>query len=193
MNTALLIIDAQVSFTSRPFWDQRLADCWIDKQQTLLDATARAGLPIVAIFHTAPESGGPFDPVNGQIRPLGELSFTPTVSLTKTAHNAFTDTGLDRLLRQRNITRLLISGIRTEQCCETTARVASDLGYDVDFISDATLTFPMTRDGRTYSAEAIRAHTELALEGRFARILTVSTVCSALERGIDELERDRVG
>ena len=85
------------------------------------------------------------------------------------------DTGLDGWLRERGIRRLLVAGIRTEQCCETTTRVASDLGYQVDFVSEATLTFPMTdpRSGRTYSAQDIRERTELVLRDRFARIVTV--------------------
>jgi hypothetical protein len=39
--------------------------------------------------------------------------------------------------------RVAITGIAMEQCCETTARVASDLGYAVDFVIDATMTFPI--------------------------------------------------
>lgn len=58
--------------------------------------------------------------------------------------------------------------------CETTTRHASDLGYTVDYVSEATLTFAMTNAaGRTFSADEIRARTELVLDGRFARIVTV--------------------
>ena len=54
------------------------------------------------------------------------------------------------------------------------ARHASDLGYAVDFVAQATLTFPMTdATGREWSAAEIRARTELVLAGRFARIATV--------------------
>jgi nicotinamidase-related amidase len=69
---------------------------------------------------------------------------------------------------------VIVSGIRTEQCCETTSRHASDLGYAVDFAGESTLTFPMTdAAGRQWSAAEIRARTELVLAGRFARIATV--------------------
>ena len=47
-----------------------------------------------------------------------------------------------------------------------------DLGFSVDFISDATLTFPMTRHGIIWSADDIKARTELVLEDRFARIIS---------------------
>jgi nicotinamidase-related amidase len=74
---------------------------------------------------------------------------------------------------QHGIRRILVSGIRTEQCCETTTRHASDIGYAVDFVSTATLTFAMTgRDGRNWTPAEITARTELVLDGRFARIAT---------------------
>ena len=48
------------------------------------------------------------------------------------------------------------------------------IGFDVDFVGEATLTFPMTDvNGREWSAAEIRARTELVLAGRFARIATV--------------------
>ncbi len=53
---------------------------------------------------------------------------------------------LDYWLRTHGIDRLIVTGIRTEQCCETTTRHASDLGYSVSYAMDATLTFPMVLD-----------------------------------------------
>ena len=77
-------------------------------------------------------------------------------------------------LVEHGIRRLIVSGIRTEQCCETTTRHASDSGYAVDFVSEATLTFAMTdRKGRSWSADEIKQRTELVLEGRFARIVSI--------------------
>jgi nicotinamidase-related amidase len=82
--------------------------------------------------------------------------------------------GLPVWLTERGIRRLIVSGIRTEQCCETTTRHASDLGYEVDFVGEATLSFAMTdREGRRWSAQEIKARTELVLAGRFARIASV--------------------
>jgi nicotinamidase-related amidase len=62
-----------------------------------------------------------------------------------------------------------VIGISTEQCCETTTRVAADFGYEVDFVTEGTLTFPI---GELTTGEIIR-RTEAVLEGRFARIVTV--------------------
>ncbi len=73
-----------------------------------------------------------------------------------------------------------MSGIRTEQCCETTTRHASDLGWEVDYVTDATLTFDMAQpDGTPLSAADIKARTATVLAGRFA---TICNVAQALER-----------
>lgn len=179
---ALIIIDVQESFAQMPFWEQGIHAPF---QQALLklDAGARAaGVPVVHICHVG--RAGPFLPESGFVKPLSWLPGDPAVRFDKHTHNAFTDTGLDLWLRRQGVTKLLISGIRTEQCCETTARVGSDLGYDVDFVSEATLTFPMTHagSGRTFSAEEITTRTELVLADRFARIVDVDAALAGLSQ-----------
>ncbi|MFC0268157.1 isochorismatase family protein [Kushneria aurantia] len=181
--TALLLIDVQASFPARDYWDENLASSWRPRQRRLLDLARDTDVPVVRILHEAPGSHTPFDPANGLIRPLVGFEDDAAVTFHKTAHNAFSDTGLERWLRLNHIERLAISGIRTEQCCETTARVGSDLGFAIDFVSEATLTFAMTRAGRTWSAEEIRARTELVLEDRFARIVTIDTLAREWHAG----------
>jgi nicotinamidase-related amidase len=89
-------------------------------------------------------------------------------------------TGLDVWLTQQGIQKLIISGIRTEQCCETTTRHASDLGWQVDYCLDATLTWDMQRaDGPILSAADVKTRTATVLQDRFA---TVCSVAQALER-----------
>ena len=74
----------------------------------------------------------------------------------------------------------MISGIRTEQCCETTTRHASDLGWSVDYVTDATLTWGMVQpDGQVLAAADIKTRTATVLQGRFA---TLCTVQQALDR-----------
>jgi len=91
-------------------------------------------------------------------------------------------TSLGGWLTGHGIRRLIVTGIRSEQCCETTARHASDSGFAVDYVTEATLTFPMTHptSGRTYSAAEIKEKTELVLAGRFARILSVEQLLAEL-------------
>lgn len=177
---ALLIIDVQQSFMHMPFWE--FGDAGPFQQALLrLDAGCRAAqVPVVHIYHAG--QTGPFRAESGFVKPMDWLPGQPAARFEKHVHNAFTDTGLDVWLRRQGVQRLLISGIRTEQCCETTARVGSDLGYAVDFVSEATLTFPMTHKGtgQTFSAQDITARTELVLADRFARIVNVDTCLSSL-------------
>lgn len=179
--SALIIIDVQQSFTQMPFWiDVNLPDF----QRALLkleQGCRERHIPVVHIFHCG--MSGAFRPESGFVRPMDWLPGDPDVRFDKHTHNAFTDTGLDLWLRRRGVQKLVITGIRTEQCCETTARVASDIGYSVDFVTDATLTFPMTHagSGAIFSAQDIKTRTELVLQDRFARIVDVQTCLAGLE------------
>lgn len=169
---ALLVIDVQESFRQRPYWHEDGVEAYLSRQQVLIDGAQAAGIPVVQILHT--DNDAPFRPESGYVRTLEPIRIEPDVVFHKSRHSAFVGTGLAIWLTERGINRLIVSGIRTEQCCETTTRHASDLGYSVDFVSEATLTFPMTHvSGQTFSVEDIRKRTELVLSGRFARIVTV--------------------
>ncbi|TWF95175.1 cysteine hydrolase family protein [Saccharopolyspora dendranthemae] len=191
MSRALLVIDVQESFRQLPMWSA-MSDPDVAEPVSRLVEHARAeGDLVVWMLHSEPGSGGAFDPVNGHLRLLDGLAPAegePTV--VKTSHNAFTSTNLDQTLTRRGVRELAVCGIRTEQCCETTARVASDLGYDVSFITEATATNPVAHrdapadrsvadvlaDPLTLHPAEIIARTEYALSGRFASIRTVAEV-----------------
>ena len=171
-DAALLVIDAQESFRHRPDFDEDALTPYLERQQALIDGAARAGIPVVQVFHVAER--GPFAEASGWVTPLAPLRVPADAVFRKRRHSALVGSGLDVWLVAHGIRRVIVSGIRTEQCCETTARHASDLGYAVDFVGEATLTFPMTDTaGRSWSAAEIRARTELVLDGRFARIAGV--------------------
>lgn len=183
MANCLIVIDVQESFRHRPYFDEHGLPTYLAAQNALIEGFAAAGAPIVRVFH----SDGPavasnaFAVESGHVRPLEGLApFEAAATFTKRRHSALVGTGLDVWLTQNHIERLVVSGIRTEQCCETTARHASDLGWQVDYVTEATLTFDMVQpDGRPLSAADIQARTATVLDGRFA---TVCSVGQALER-----------
>lgn len=171
-DTALVVVDAQESFRHRPYFTSRDFPAFVSRLQTLIDGAKARGIPIVQVFHV--EDSGAFSLESGFIRTLEEISVDPDVVFHKRSHSALVGSGLDVWLVQHGIRKLIVSGIRTEQCCETTTRHASDLGYAVDYVTEATLTFPIVdRHGRTWGTEELKARTELVLDGRFARIATV--------------------
>lgn len=177
--TALLVVDAQESFRHRPYFDARELETYLESQNALIEGSLAAGVPVVRILHV--EAEGVFSLASGYVKPLAGLAaFTPAISIYKYRHSAFAGTDLAAWLTERGIHRVIVSGIRTEQCCETTTRAASDAGFEVDFVTAATLTFQMQhKSGRVYATAEIRERTELVLDGRFARVCTVE---EALER-----------
>ncbi|MFE4416215.1 cysteine hydrolase family protein [Streptomyces sp. NPDC056821] len=197
MTRALIVIDVQESFRARPLWEAISDPKIADKVNRLVRLARRAGDLVVWVLHSEPGSGGVFDPALGHVRLLEELERREDGELLidKTSHNAFTTTNLEQLLTEHGVRELTLCGIRTEQCVETTARVASDLGYLVTFVVDATATNPIPHrdapadqslaellaDPRTLPADEVVRRTEYALAGRFATIATVDEVEAAAD------------
>ena len=183
MKTCLVVIDAQESFRHRPYFTEHDVPAYLAAQNALIAGARKAGLPIVRVFHV----DGPADAANafavesGHVRPLeGLAAFEAALTVHTRRHSALVGTGLDVWLTEQGLGRLIVSGVRTEQCCETTARHASDLGWTVDYVTDATLTWDMRQpDGSLLPAQDIKARTATVLDGRFA---TVTSVAGALAR-----------
>jgi nicotinamidase-related amidase len=183
MNTALILIDVQQSFVHRPYYQADAAGAFLARTNALIDGCANRDIPIVRIFHVdgPNQADNPFSPASGHVRPLdGLANFKPAAEFQKTRHSALVGTGLAVWLRQHGIGRLIVAGIRTEQCCETTTRHASDEGFEVDYVAEATFTFDMKHlDGSPLKAADIVARTTAVLKDRFA---TICSVEQALER-----------
>ena len=184
MKTALLVIDVQQSFAHRPYFEPAELPAYLAAQNRLIEGFEAAGLPVVRVFHVQPDPTGadPFSLDSGLVRPLDGLrDFTAALTVHKTRHSALVGSGLDVWLTQQGIRQLVISGIRTEQCCETTTRHASDLGWDVIYVPEATLTFTMQHpDGSPLTPAQLRARTAAVLEGRFARVMDATAALQAV-------------
>src|ERR1700758_802026 len=170
-DTALIVVDIQESFRHRPYWNEADVQAFLERAQALIDGAKARGIPVVQVFHV--EDEGAFSFASGNVRTMTGLSIAPDVVFHKRSHSALVGSGLDVWLVRHGIRRLIVCGIRTEQCCETTTRHASDVGYAVDYVGEATLTFAMIdRHGQRWTPAQIRARTELVLDERFARIAT---------------------
>ncbi|HTD02602.1 cysteine hydrolase family protein [Undibacterium sp.] len=181
---ALLVIDVQESFRHAAYWREDDVAVYLAHQNRLIAGARAAGIPIVRVFHA--DIGVPeyphFDPASGYVIPMAGSDPHAEHTVQKQVHSAMVGTGLVEWLHARGIKKLIISGIRSEQCCETTTRNASDLGFQVDYVTEATLTFPMRHfaSGRVFEPAEIKERTELVLEKRFARICTVAQVLGEL-------------
>lgn len=175
MTSCLLVIDAQQSFMHRPYFAPRDVPAYLDAQNRLIERASRERMPIVRIFHVEADPRSAFSLESGHVRPLdGLVDFQPSAVFRKSRHSALVGSGLDVWLTEQGIRDVIVSGIRTEQCCETTTRHASDLGYKVRYVIDATLTFDMHHlDGSLLSAADIKRRTAAVLDKRFAAVTSV--------------------
>lgn len=181
--SALIVVDVQDSFKLGARWDQRSNVEFERNVAALIAAYRDAALPIFFILHTDSDRGFRRDDPEFRLMSFIDRREGDPL-LVKTTRNSFTSTDLQKQLDSRSVQRLVITGISTEQCCETTTRVAADLGYDVDFVTEATLTFPITDrvTNETLGTDEIIRRTEFVLRDRFARIATVEDIVAELQK-----------
>lgn len=179
MKTALINIDLQDSFRVQPSWSLISAPDIVARVNRLADHSRAAGDEVIWVFHHAPGSGGYFDPERGYVRALPEISVRPDERMVyKTSHNVFTTTNLAQILVSNGVDRIRLTGIRTEQCVETTARIGSDLGFEVEVVIDATATHPLPLVGgsRILTSDEVIERSAAVLSGRFASITTLAAL-----------------
>jgi nicotinamidase-related amidase len=168
-----------------PRWDRRNNRQFETNVAALIDAYRKAGLPVIFFLHTDGDEG--FTPESPQFKLMDFIERRGDEPLmVKNTRNCFTSTSLGPLLLEKGVRRLALTGIQMEQCCETTARVAADLGFAVDFVTEGTMTFPIPNPdvpGEELGVDDVRIRTEYALRGRFAAIKTVAQLAAELEDG----------
>ena len=171
MTQALLVIDVQESFRGTERWDTISDPAVIDRIGALVERFRTAGASVIWILHSDPDTEGDFDPQSGLVRVVDTLE--PAAGepvIVKTTINAFTSTDLEQRLRDAGVDRLVLCGIRTEQCVETTARIATDLGFDTTVVIDATATNPA---GALSAQQVIERTAEVLAAREFAHIVTL--------------------
>jgi nicotinamidase-related amidase len=112
-----------------------------------------------------------------------ELEIAPgDILLEKPRFGAFHGTDLELILRQRGIDTIIISGISTPVCCDTTAREANARDFRVLFLSDATAS---TGAGPEEAAKYQQATLEI-IDGLFGQVLTLDEVLRKIARPTDQ-------
>ncbi|MCF8149246.1 MAG: cysteine hydrolase [Burkholderiaceae bacterium] len=182
MSTALLIVDIQNDYF--PGGAMELAGSAEAGAQAgkLLDAFRRKALPVIHIQHIANYSGATFflpDTQGVEIHPAvapraGEAVFQ------KHYPNSFRDTPLLAHLRETETTHLIVAGMMTHMCIDTTVRAAVDLGLTCSLASDACATKALTHGGVTVAAENVQAAFLAALSGTFAKLQSTDELCGEL-------------
>lgn len=173
----LLLIDIQLGLDDPKYGRRNNPDAEANAAR-LLERWRDSGRPLVHIQHLSTSPSSPLRPgqdgvaIKPEVAPIeGERV------ITKQVNCAFIGTDLEAVLRCEGATPVVIAGLTTNHCVETTARVASDLGFAPIVVSDATATHDRTGpDGSHWPAETIHAVTLTSINGEFAEIATTADI-----------------
>lgn len=179
---ALVVVDAQLGF-EHPRWGRRNNPACDDNIAALVGAFTASSHDVVLVRHDSRDPAGTLHPdaPGNAFKPYLDAS-TADLVVSKQVNSAFHGTpDLHAWLGRRGVTGIVVAGITTNHCCETTARVGGNLGHDVWFALDATHTFDRSGpDGTVMTADELARATATNLHGEFATVVTTAEVCTAL-------------
>jgi nicotinamidase-related amidase len=178
--SVLVLIDIQQDYFDAAKLPIPEAERVAGNAAVLLDFADAAGLPVLHVQHVSPAGSGLF------ARDSAGVAFHPRVApraghevITKTLPSAFAGTELDAWLRERGIETLIVCGMMTHMCVDSTAREAAHRGYKAVVVADACATRDLPGpDGTTIPAATIHVSTLAALGDRFAEVLDVAQLRS---------------
>jgi nicotinamidase-related amidase len=169
---ALIVVDVQQGF-DHPVWGPRNNPACEENISALIEAWRAAGQPLVYVRHDSSEPDSPFAPGQRGNDFQEILTGEPDLLVVKSVNSAFHgEPDLAGWLRDEGIDRIVVCGVQTNMCCETTARVAANLDFDTTFVLDATHTYDQpARDGGTISADELSRVTASNLDPEFGRVV----------------------
>ena len=162
--TAFIIIDVQTSLIDEGAWESEA----VLRRIGILLAQARSADSFV-VFVTDRR----ITP-DGSVHRSLEVRATDSV-VSKGCSDSFFGTELDESLHARKVSRIVVAGLQSDYCIDTTCRRAVSLGYDVVLVSDAHTTF----DHEVLKASQIVAHHNRVLHNFLAGSAEVRVVPAA--------------
>lgn len=180
MTRALLIIDIQLDYFPGGAFPLVAPEEAAQAAGRVLDSFRAAGERVVHIFHTSTESdAGFFRPSTPgvEIHPSVAPIEGETV-LEKHEPNSFIGTGLRELLTDAGITDLVVVGMMSSMCVDSTVRAAAEFGFAVTVVADACAAPDLTFGDTTIDGRTVHASFMAALDGSFATV----TMSGGLEK-----------
>jgi nicotinamidase-related amidase len=180
--TALLVVDMQKAFDDATYWGRRNnLDCERNVAD-LIESWRDQAQPVVFVRHDSDEEVSPLRPDEAGNAFKNVIEGEPDLLVSKRVNSAFHgDPDLERWLTDRGIEGILVCGIQTNMCCETTARVGANLGFEMSFAIDATHTFDLDdHEGGTIAADELARVTAANLDPEFGRVLTAAEAIAGL-------------
>ncbi len=171
MSTVLIVIDVQEGLLADPNYPIWQADELLENVAELIDRARQEGAPVVYVQHEEPDgplsAGEPGFAIHDAVWPRAG---DPVV--VKRTPSAFHGTNLAEVLAGLGAKRLILCGLQTDVCVDTTARHGSLLGYEMVVAQGAHSTFDLP----FVTAEQIIRHHEMVWRNWFAKVLPVDRV-----------------
>jgi nicotinamidase-related amidase len=183
--TALVVVDLQEAFDDASYWGRRNNPDCERNVAALIEAWREQEQPVVFVRHDSEEEGSPLRPGEPGNALREEIRGEPDLLVVKHVNSAFHGTpDLEEWLRGSGIEGILVCGVQTNMCAETTARVGANLGFELRFAIDATHTFDLDdRNGGTITADELARVTAANLDPEFGRVLSTGEAIAELRAG----------
>ena len=180
---ALIIIDMQQGMAS-PAAGSRNNPAAEHQIATLLQAWRAADATVVHVRHISRTPGSPFWPGQSGVEFQAALAPLPEEHVVeKNVPDAFIHSGLERWLRVRSISKLVIVGVSTNNSVESSARTAGNLGFATQVVADACFAFAQVDyAGTPRTADEVHAMALANVHGEYAQVVATADVIDALSR-----------
>ena len=179
--TALIVVDVQDGLDEPRLGKRSNPDAEANMARLLADWRAKQR-PVFHVQHMSTEPNSPLRPelpgnaIKQIVAPQGD---EPVIQ--KSVSNGFIGTDLEQRLRAQGVETVVVVGLTIEHCVSSTARLASDLGFETIVVADATACHDRTGyDGSYYPAEANHAHALVSLQDEFAAIVTTDELLNPM-------------
>ncbi len=178
----LILVDIQNDYFPNGAMALEGAEAAAKQAQRLLDAFRAAKLPVIHVQHVALRPGATFflpDTKGVEIyRDVQPVEGEPVIR--KHFPNSFRETPLREHLGAPETTPLVIVGMMSHMCVDSTTRAAADLGYRIRVAEDGCATKTLKFGERSVAARDVHASYMAALHGSFAEVQTVDEIVVTL-------------
>src|SRR5262245_54020145 len=182
VTTALVLIDLQNDYFSGGAMELVGPDEAVAQARSLLQAFRERSLPIIHIQHIAKRAGATFflpgTPGAEIHRAVTPLASEPLI--TKHFPNGFRETTLLESLRSIGAQKVVIAGMMTHMCVDTTVRAAADYGFQVAVAQDGCATRALQFGEQRVAAADVQVAYLAALNGSFASVKPAQALCAEL-------------